>query len=387
MTLTPDSRSAAAEDLSRAGVRDAPVEIVEYDPAWPAAFTAERERLMPLLPAGVELHHFGSTAVVGLAAKPVIDMVALVDDLDAPIAALVQHGGYQYPEAFNATLIHRRFLCYPTATYRTHHLHLLDERGELERRLGFRDRLRADLALAREYVALKRALAERYRNDREAYTEAKGEFVKRHERPAVPGSPAIGRHGAEPRRNIELKARDPAPDRSLRAALALGARDEGWLRQTDTYFRVPHGRLKLREEDASAELIAYDRADEALARESRYRLVTIDDPHGLKAALSTALGVLVVVEKSRRLLLWQSVRIHLDEVRCLGSFIEIEAVADPASDLTSERREANEVHEALAISPEQIMAVSYSDELLRRPGQQVGVAPRLADQLKRDEPS
>jgi predicted adenylyl cyclase CyaB len=169
----------------------------------------------------------------------------------------------------------------------------------------------------------------------------------------------------EPRRNIELKARDPDSDRSLRAALALGARDEGWLRQTDTYFRVPRGRLKLREEDTTAHLIAYDRADEALARESRYRLVTIGDPRGLKEALSVAFGVLVVVEKSRRLLLWQSVRIHLDDVRGLGSFIEIEAVADPASDLTSERREASEVQEALAIAPEQIMAVSYSDELLR----------------------
>jgi predicted adenylyl cyclase CyaB len=76
-------------------------------------------------------------------------------------------------------------------------------------------------------------------------------------------------------------------------------------------------------------------------------------------------GVLVVVEKSRRLLLWQSVRIHLDDVRGLGSFIEIEAVAGPASDLTSERRQAREVQEALAIAPEQIMAISYSDELLR----------------------
>jgi predicted adenylyl cyclase CyaB len=365
MMLPPDSRSAAAEDLARAGVRDARVEIVEYDPAWPAAFAVERERLTPLLPAGVELHHFGSTAVAGLAAKPVIDMIALVDDFDASIAALVSSAGYQYPAAFNATLTHRRFLCFPTAAHRTHHLHLVDESQELERRLRFRERLRADPALAREYVALKRALAERYRNDREAYTEAKGEFVKRCEQPTVPGSPAIGRRVVEPRRNIELKARDPNPDRSLRAALALGARDEGWLRQTDTYFRVPHGRLKLREEDTSAQLIAYDRADEALARESRYRLVTINDPHGLKESLSTALGVLVVVEKSRRLLLWQSVRIHLDEVRGLGSFIEIEAVADPVSDLTSERREANEVQEALVIAPEQIMAVSYSDELLR----------------------
>jgi GrpB-like predicted nucleotidyltransferase (UPF0157 family) len=123
--LPSDSRSAVAEDLSHAGVRDAPIEIVEYDPAWTAAFASERERLAPLLPTGVELHHFGSTAVPDLAAKPVIDMIALVDDLDAPIAALVQRGGYQYPAAFNATLTHRRFLCYPTAAHRTHHLHLV----------------------------------------------------------------------------------------------------------------------------------------------------------------------------------------------------------------------------------------------------------------------
>jgi GrpB-like predicted nucleotidyltransferase (UPF0157 family) len=189
--MTADRRTAALEDLARAGGRNAPVEIVEYDPAWPVAYAAERERLAPLLAAGVQLHHFGSTAVPGLAAKPVIDMIALVDDLDAPITALVQHGGYQYPQAFNATLTHRRFLCYPTATHRTHHLHLVDEPGELERRLCFRDRLRADPVLAGEYVALKRALAERHRDDREAYTEAKTEFVKRHEL----RSGADGAHG------------------------------------------------------------------------------------------------------------------------------------------------------------------------------------------------
>ena len=156
------------------------MEIVEYDPAWPAAYRVERDRLAPLLPTGVQLHHFGSTAVPGLAAKPVVDMIALVEDFDAPIAALTQRGGYQYPQAFNATLIHRRFLCYPTAAHRTHHLHLVDEPGELERRLRFRDRLRADPVVAGEYVALKRALAERYSDDREAYTEAKSEFVKRY---------------------------------------------------------------------------------------------------------------------------------------------------------------------------------------------------------------
>lgn len=178
-----DRRTAAAEDLARAGGRNAPVEIVDYDSAWPAMFEAEHERLVPLL-GGVEVHHFGSTAVPGLPAKPVIDMIALVDDLDAPIAVLVAEARYQFPEAFNATLAHRRFLCYPSAARRTHHLHLVDDRDELERRLRFRDRLRADRVLAREYVALKRALAARFPDDREAYTDAKSEFIRRHDQPA-----------------------------------------------------------------------------------------------------------------------------------------------------------------------------------------------------------
>jgi GrpB-like predicted nucleotidyltransferase (UPF0157 family)/GNAT superfamily N-acetyltransferase len=181
-----DRRAAAARDLARAGVRNGRVELVEYDPAWPASYETERERLAPLLEA-LEIHHIGSTAVRGLLAKPIIDMVALVDDLDAPIAALID-SGYQYARAFNATLTHRRFLCYPTASHRTHHLHLVDDRPELERRLRFRDRLRADAALADEYVALKRALAARYPEDREAYTEAKAPFIERVEQQAGPGA-------------------------------------------------------------------------------------------------------------------------------------------------------------------------------------------------------
>ncbi len=174
-----DRRSAAHEDLVHTGLRDAPVEIVEYDPGWPAAYVAERERLAPLLGDGVELHHFGSTAVPGLAAKPVIDMIALVDDIEAPIAALVQRGGYQYPRRTTrrsptggSCAIRRAPTAPTTCTSWT-------GPSSLERRLRFRDRLRAERTLADEYVALKRALAERYRDDREAYTEAKGEFIRR----------------------------------------------------------------------------------------------------------------------------------------------------------------------------------------------------------------
>lgn len=172
-----DRVCAVAEDLARAGGRDAPIEIVEYDPAWPGLFAAECERIESLL-GGTEVHHFGSTAVPGLTAKPVIDMIVLVGNLDAHIAALTTSGGYQFPQAFNATLVHRRFLCYPSASVRTHHLHLVDRAAELERRLRFRDCLRADPALAEEYATLKRALSERHREDREAYTDAKADFIR-----------------------------------------------------------------------------------------------------------------------------------------------------------------------------------------------------------------
>ncbi len=172
-----DRARAAAEDLALSRARDAPIEIVEYNPAWPDLFATERARTEPLL-GGAEIHHFGSTAVPGLAAKPVIDMIALVRDLDAHIAALTTSGGYQFPRAFNATLAHRRFLCYPSASMRTHHLHLVDQPAELECRLSFRDRLRTDPALAGEYATLKRALASRHREDREAYTEAKAIFIR-----------------------------------------------------------------------------------------------------------------------------------------------------------------------------------------------------------------
>ena len=135
---------------------------------------------------------------------------------------------------------------------------------------------------------------------------------------------------SEARRNVELKALDPDPARSLERALALGAEDRGVIVQRDTYFRVRHGRLKLREEEpGEAHLIAYSRPDAAEVRVSSYRVVPVADPAGMRAALGETNGVDVVVEKRRRLLLWETVRIHLDEVEGLGSFLELEAVAEP----------------------------------------------------------
>jgi homotetrameric cytidine deaminase len=166
-----------------------------------------------------------------------------------------------------------------------------------------------------------------------------------------------------PRRNVELKALDPDPERSLAVCRELGAEDRGVLRQRDTYFRAREGRLKLREEEpGETVLVQYERPDASEARESRYRLVQVPDPEGLKAALDAALGTLVVVSKERHLFLWEGVRIHLDRVEGLGSFVELEGVAPAASDLSAERENVARLREALGIG--EILSDSYSDRLL-----------------------
>jgi predicted adenylyl cyclase CyaB len=135
---------------------------------------------------------------------------------------------------------------------------------------------------------------------------------------------------AVPRRNLELKARDADPQGSLETCGSLGAEDKGVLHQKDTYFKVPRGRLKLRRErGATAHLIAYERPDLPDQKESRYRIVEIENASGLEVALAGTVGVTAVVAKARRLFLLEGVRIHLDSVDGLGSFIELEGVADP----------------------------------------------------------
>ena len=168
----------------------------------------------------------------------------------------------------------------------------------------------------------------------------------------------------EASRNVELKAHDPDPGRTRQRALAAGAEDRGLLRQRDTYFAVPRGRLKLREEEpGGATLIAYERPDAAAERVSDYRLVPVAEPGPLREALAAATGVAVVVDKRRRLLIWETVRIHLDEVEGLGSFLELEAVAQPGSDLTRERAHVAQLREALEIGDDALVEGSYADAL------------------------
>lgn len=177
--------------------------------------------------------------------------------------------------------------------------------------------------------------------------------------------------GLGPRRNVELKAKDSNPERSLEICRDLEAEDHGVISQRDTYFEVASGGLKLREESpGTPHLIQFQRTDEAQQRLSSYRIVAIDDGASLRAALREALGERGVVVKRRHLFLWRDVRIHLDDVKGLGSFLELEAVAPPDSDLTHEYELVAELRDAFSIADESLCAHGYADQLLSKSREQ-----------------
>jgi len=160
---------------------NAPIRIVSYDASWPRLFEAEREQLARLLAPWLAgpIEHIGSTAIPGLPAKPIIDIMVAVADLDVSrdaLPAAASHGYLYFP--YRADVMH--WLCKPSPSFRTHHLHLVPFGSRLwVERLAFRDCLRHTPAIAAEYAALKRRLADLHQFDREAYTEAKGPFIQR----------------------------------------------------------------------------------------------------------------------------------------------------------------------------------------------------------------
>ena len=160
---------------------EAPVVIVPYDPSWASRFRVVAEILRRALAAWLAgpIEHIGSTAIVGLAAKPVIDIMAGVRTLDdsRPAIAAATELGYCYSD-YQPDIEH--WFCKPSFTFRTHHLHLIPiGTPQWRRPIAFRDYLRAHPDIAAEYEALKRRLAVMHRLDREAYTEAKRPFIDR----------------------------------------------------------------------------------------------------------------------------------------------------------------------------------------------------------------
>ncbi len=157
-----------------------PIRIVPYDPRWPQLFEQERVKLEtaigPWAIGGV--HHVGSTAVPGLDAKPIIDILVGVESLQTSKACFKPLAGLRYLYApYRSDEMH--WFCKPDPSRRTHHLHLAPvDGGRYADELAFRDRLRADPGTASAYASLKRDLAIRFGNDREAYTEAKADFIR-----------------------------------------------------------------------------------------------------------------------------------------------------------------------------------------------------------------
>jgi adenylate cyclase class IV len=173
------------------------------------------------------------------------------------------------------------------------------------------------------------------------------------------------------RENIELKAADPDPAATERACRALGAVESGLLVQRDTYLGVAHGRLKLREDlqRATGELIFYLRAHDKGLRSSSYWRAPATDPRALLGLLAAAHGVIGVVTKRRRLFLHRNVRIHLDDVEGLGSFIELESVLALAGKESAEEAEAlAEVVKALGLARSETIAAGYLELLDARSG-------------------
>lgn len=159
----------------------APVELSEYDPEWASLFEAEREFLMEIIGDCFcgSVEHVGSTAVPGLVAKPVIDIMFGVRSLEEsqPAIDVLVTNGYQY-FPYKAEVMH--WFCKPSDAFRTHHLHLIPYQSPLwKERIQFRDLLLANPKIANEYAALKKDLATRFKEDREAYTEMKWPFIKR----------------------------------------------------------------------------------------------------------------------------------------------------------------------------------------------------------------
>ncbi len=160
---------------------EAPVEIVPYDPSWPSRFVEEQavlHRALAVWLAG-PIEHIGSTAIPGLSAKPVIDIMAAVQTLEGSRPAIQEATrlGYCY-SPYRPHLEH--WFCKPSPAFRTHHLHLVPFGSpQWVGPIAFRNYLREHGGVAAEYEALKQRLAQQHPFDREAYTGAKLPFIER----------------------------------------------------------------------------------------------------------------------------------------------------------------------------------------------------------------
>ncbi|CAG0955913.1 adenylate cyclase, class 2 [Anaerolineales bacterium] len=165
--------------------------------------------------------------------------------------------------------------------------------------------------------------------------------------------------------NIEIKAKFLKTSEVDNYIHSLNFTFEGNYKQTDTYFNVNFGRLKLRQQSPGSDcLIFYDRENKILPKESKYQIVNIGDAGSAVQLLSAAMGVLVIVKKKREFWRWKNVRVFFDQVENLGSFIEFEAVCKSEEDIIPSRENVNYLMTALNVKEEDLVATSYSDLIM-----------------------
>src|SRR4026208_874695 len=166
--------------------------------------------------------------------------------------------------------------------------------------------------------------------------------------------------------NVEIKAKCADPSFIRSYLLNNGADFKGLDEQTDTYFSVPNGRLKLREGNIENNLIFYSRNDQPGPKSSHFHLVKIEDAKGLKEVLEKCCGVKMIVRKRREIYYIENVKFHIDNVPELGSFIEIEAGNILAAKTKEELSgQCNFYLKEFRIKEEDLIAGSYSDMLMK----------------------
>lgn len=158
------------------------VTVVEYSPVWPDLFEQEKCLLQSVLVnTGVVIEHVGSTAVPGLAAKPIIDLMLGLPDFSQADTLIpkITAQGYIYVSKYEDVMPDRRYCTKEQGQTRTHHIHLVEIGSDFwERHLLFRNFLRQNPDVAHNYAALKKELAQREWQDGNEYAEAKTEFIR-----------------------------------------------------------------------------------------------------------------------------------------------------------------------------------------------------------------
>jgi predicted adenylyl cyclase CyaB len=165
--------------------------------------------------------------------------------------------------------------------------------------------------------------------------------------------------------NFEFKARLKDEPRVREVLKRLGARFVGTDHQIDTYFRVPSGRLKVREGRIENALIFYRRSNVHRPRQAAVEMMLLPRRNSLRAILARALATLAVVDKRREIYFVKNVKIHLDRVRQLGKFIEVEAISR-TGDVKKIGSRARQFQKLFGITAKDIVAESYSDLILAK---------------------